>query len=249
MSATRGRLLATGNVAEVFEYGNHVVKLYKSVTAKPTVFREAAIHAAVADLGLPVPAVWGVLQLECRWGIVFDRVNQASFAKWILENPNDRLGCLERMAQLHLQIHAHSAIQLGSLKLRLAANIADTIVFDLPRKHRLFVGLAEMPEGDKLCHGDFHPLNILGDASQPIVIDWPDARRGHPTADVCRSYLLLKLHADELATPYLEAYCRISGVHSESILRWLPYVAAAKVAEQVPSELDRLLDIVRLNDE
>jgi hypothetical protein len=47
MSETMGRLLAAGNVAEVFEWGPRVVKLYRSTAAKHTAFREAAIHAAV----------------------------------------------------------------------------------------------------------------------------------------------------------------------------------------------------------
>jgi hypothetical protein len=47
MNETIGRLLAVGNVAEVFEWYSRVVKLYKSTAAKPTAFREASIHAAV----------------------------------------------------------------------------------------------------------------------------------------------------------------------------------------------------------
>jgi hypothetical protein len=35
------------------------------------IFREAAINAAVEALGLPVPAVWSVQQIDGRWGIVF----------------------------------------------------------------------------------------------------------------------------------------------------------------------------------
>jgi len=42
-----GPLLVVGNVAEVFEWGARVVKLYKSTEAKPAEFREAAMHAAV----------------------------------------------------------------------------------------------------------------------------------------------------------------------------------------------------------
>ena len=83
-------------------------------------------------------------------------------------------------------------------------------------------------------------MNILGEVSQPVIIDWPDARRGDPAADVCRSYLLMKLHAAEIAMTYLDAYCRISGMARQTVLSWLPYVAAAKLAEDVPSELDGL---------
>jgi hypothetical protein len=60
MNESIGRLLAVGNVAEVFEWGPRVMKLYKSTAAKPAAFREAAIHAAVEAMGLPSPKIWSV---------------------------------------------------------------------------------------------------------------------------------------------------------------------------------------------
>ena len=101
-----------------------------------------------------------------------------------------------------------------------------------------------MPDGERLCHGDFHPINVLGDAARPFVIDWPDACRGDPAADVCRSYLLLRHHARDLADPYLDAYCRLSAVPRPTILAWLPYIAAARLAEGIAGEADRLLQMV-----
>src|ERR1700720_3152501 len=83
MSETMGRLVATGQRAEVFEWGSRVVKLYRSAAAKNTAFREAAIHAAVDALGLPVPTVWSVQQIDRRWGLVFDRVSGGSLAEQI----------------------------------------------------------------------------------------------------------------------------------------------------------------------
>jgi tRNA A-37 threonylcarbamoyl transferase component Bud32 len=244
MDETIGGLLAVGNVAEVFEWGSRVLKLYKSTAAKPAAFREAAIHATAEALGLPVPGVWSVQEIEGRWGLTFDRVNQASFAEQMLNNPDEIPRYLECMVRLHMRIHAHEAIQFACLKVRLAANIAATRLLDDRRKQDLLAGIADMPDGDRLCHGDFHPMNILGDASQPVIIDWPDARRGNPAADVCRSYLLMKLHAAEIATAYLDAYCQASGMARQTVLGWLPYVAAARLVENVPSQFDELLKIV-----
>lgn len=175
---------------------------------------------------------------------MFDRVNQASFAEQMVNNPDDVPRILECMVRLHMRIHTHGAIQFAGLKVRLATNIAVATLLDYRRKQDLLAGIADMPDGDRLCHGDFHPMNILGEASQPVIIDWPDARRGDPAADVCRSYLLMKLHAAEIAMPYLDAYCRASGMARQTVLGWLPYVAAAKFAEDIPSELDGLLEIV-----
>src|SRR5262249_52720866 len=114
------------------------------------------------------------------------------------------------------------------------------------RKKQLLLGrLSDMPERDRLCHGDFHPINVLGDASQPVVIDWPDAARGDPAADVCRSYVLLRLQAQDIAEPYLDAYCRITDVQKTEIQDWLPYVAAARLAEDAPDDFERLPELAR----
>jgi len=245
MSETIGRLLAAGNVAEIFEWGPRVVKLYRSAGAKPTVFREAGNHAAVEALGLPVPAVWGVQQTSGRWGIVFERVRGTSFAEQLRGDPAPLPHYLDILVGLQARIHAHQAHEFRSLKVRLATNIARAKLLDEPRKQLLLGRLAEMPEGDRLCHGDFHPINVLGEASHPMLIDWPDASRGDPAADVCRSYLLLRLYAQDIAEPYLDAYCRIANVQQGKILDWLPYVAAARLAEDAPDDLDRLLELVR----
>jgi hypothetical protein len=245
MSESIGRLLAAGNVAEVFEWGPRVVKLYRSAGAKPTVFREAGNHAAVEALGLPVPAIWGVQQIGGRWGIVFDGVSGASFAEQMRKDPTALPHYLEILARLQARVHARQAHQFGSLKVRLATRIARAKLLDEPRKQLLLDRLADMPDGDRLCHGDFHPINVLGEVSEPLVIDWPDACRGDPAADVCRSYLLLKLHAEDIAEPYLDAYCRIANVLPGKILDWLPYVAAARLAEDAPDDHERLLEIAR----
>jgi len=245
MNETIGRLLAAGNVAEVFEWGSRVVKLYRSSARKPTAFGEAAIHAAVEAMALPVPAVWGVLEVGGRWGIVFDRVKERSFAERMREDASLIPECLQALARLHARIHGQPARQLGSLKSRLVTNIAGTGLLDEPLKQILLGGLAGMPDGDRLCHGDFHPINVLGQSSLPMVIDWPDACCGDPAADVCRSYLLLKLHAEDIAEPYLDAYCNITDMPRASILEWLPYVAAARLAEDVPDDWARLLEIVQ----
>ena len=245
MNGATGRRLGSGTVAEVFEWGDRVIKLYRLPEAKAAAFREAAIQAAVEKTGLPVPAVWGVRQVSGRWGVVFDRVRGPSFAERMREDPGAIPVYLERLARLHLRIHSHRAPELASLTARLASGIATTPLIDERKKAGLLDGLAAMPDGDRLCHGDFHPMNILGDLQQPVVIDWPDARRGDPAADVCRSWMLLKLHAEEVAEPYLDAYCRVGNLPREAIFGWLPYIAAARLVEKVPGETDRLFAILQ----
>jgi aminoglycoside phosphotransferase (APT) family kinase protein len=103
--------------------------------------------------------------------------------------------------------------------------------------------LQALPEGERLCHGDFHPFNILGPPSRPTLIDWLDASSGVPAADVCRSYILIGHSEPEIASTYVEAYIEVSGETRANIFEWLPIVAAARLAEDVPKEAARLREM------
>src|SRR6516164_1406370 len=123
MSEIIGRLLAAGQRAEVFEWGTRVVKLSRSTGSKPVIFREAAIPAAVEALGLPVPSVWSVQQIDGRWGIVFDRVSGVSFAEQMRDDAAAIPRYLRILAHLHTRIHTRVVDHFSSLKGRLTTRI------------------------------------------------------------------------------------------------------------------------------
>ena len=120
-------------------------------------------------------------------------------------------------------------------------NIRNAVQLDPTLRNSLLRRLRGMSRGDRLCHGDFHPENIMGEPATAVVIDWLDATRGDPAADVCRSYLLMHRHAPDIATAYVDRYCRDARITRRRVLRWLPFVAAARLAENVPDEVPRLL--------
>jgi len=63
------------------------------------------------------------------------------------------------------------------------------------RLHRIpapdWVPEAPSGKGDRLVHLDLHPLNVILTAKGPVVIDWPNARRGDGNADVALTWALL----------------------------------------------------------
>lgn len=51
----------------------------------------------------------------------------------------------------------------------------------------------KLPKGNTLCHGDFHPYNIIVTLeNQPSVIDFANICRGPKEYDIARTYVLLK---------------------------------------------------------
>ena len=101
------------------------------------------------------------------------------------------------LAELHAQLHKHKAppelpTQKDWFRSRLARWRAATGASELAGAEDE-KELAELPEGETICHGDFHPENVLLTNGGPIIIDWDSATRGHPLGDVaCTSFLFQK---------------------------------------------------------
>lgn len=115
---------------------------------------------------------------------------------------------------------------------------------DEVQRQRLLSGLQRLPDGDRLCHSDFHPWNVLGSLERVTVIDWLDACYGNPLADVCRSHVLMHPYDSDLATAYLRAYTDMNQRELAATFEWLPYVAAARLSKGVPDEVDGLLRMI-----
>jgi Ser/Thr protein kinase RdoA (MazF antagonist) len=194
-------------------------------------------------MGLPVPAVHGVLAQNKRWGIVSDRVGGTSFAQRMFSDPTLVAEHIKTLIDLQLRLQQTAAPFFAGMKQRLANHISRAPQLTLERKNALIAGLQAMPDGNQLCHFDFHPMNVLGVVNSPVVIDWCDACRGTAPADGCRSHLLLEMHAEIFAASYLEHYCTASRCSADELLAWRPYMLAAKLIE-TPAEAPRLLTLL-----
>lgn len=240
-----GPLLGAGKMAEAFHYGDHVLKLYRDPDHRSVAFGEAAILAIVGEHGLPTPAVHQAGPYAGRWGLVMDRAPGQPLASLAASDPTLVPAALEAMVALHLAMHTRTEVRLSPLKPRLADRIG-RVDLDAALRQTLLARLAALPEGNRLCHGDFHPFNIIGMPGAAMIVDWPDATSGPPAADVARSYLLMRHGAGrQLADAYLQRYLAASDITQADITTWLPIIAAARLAENVPEENDRLLALAR----
>ena len=73
------------------------------------------------------------------------------------------------------------------------------------------------------------------------MIDWLDASSGVPAA--VPFVYIDRAFRPEIASTYVEAYIEVSGETRANIFEWLPIVAAARLAEDVPKEAARLREM------
>jgi aminoglycoside phosphotransferase (APT) family kinase protein len=114
--------------------------------------------------------------------------------------------------------------------------------------------------GDKLCHGDFHPANILCTAKGPVIIDWSAATRGTPTGDVARTASLIRgaelpegtsvpmritigCFRSAFHDIYVRRYFQVRGGSRSQLARWEPVQRVARAA-WIASRRARPIDTV-----
>jgi hypothetical protein len=167
------------------------------------------------------------------------------------------LGLAGALATAHRAVHRVAApADLPDVRQVLAARIHDAV---LPPHLRTFATrvLDGLPDGDRLCHGDYHPGNVLLAADRTAVIDWAGATRGVPDADHARTLLLLRW-ADPLpGTPLLSRALIAAGrsllAHRyartyrrgapplRQVDSWLVVHAAARLSEGIQVEQAMLI--------
>jgi len=186
-------LLGRGFAADVYAWGaDRVLKLYYAGKSRSAVGREYRVTRAVRAAGLPAPEAYEVIEVAGRWGIVLERVKGPSLFDAAQRRPWRMFAAVRQLAELHAQLHRCVApAELPTQRERLAEAVeaADLPAAEKERAHRR---LAELPDGTAVCHGDFHPGNVLLTARGPVVIDWDLAGRGHSPADVARTVRLVR---------------------------------------------------------
>jgi aminoglycoside phosphotransferase (APT) family kinase protein len=162
-------------------------------------------------------------------------------------------------ADLQIGLHACVVKGMPSQRQRLEERIDGVAILSRGVRDALIRTLHDMPDGDRLCHGDFHPDNVLLDADGPTIIDWADATRGNPWADVAQTTVLFDVAQVPVGTPrpwlvdmfrwlfqgmYRHRYAALRPAGRESLAVWRPIVAAARLADCPPAECEGLLAVV-----
>lgn len=253
--------IAVGATAEIFAWENgQVLKLFHLRFGREAVEEEARIARLVHASGAPTPAVGDVMEVDGRFGLLYARVDGVSMLRAWLDRPWRIVYFARQLAQLQSALHALAAPPgMPGQKERLADDLRAAPSLPPPLRDELLARLAALPAGDRLCHGDFHPDNVLLTERGPLIIDWVDARSGNPMGDVARTSVLMRLSQPPAGVTldwkvrlarhwfhrlWLSHYRRLSPCAPTELARWLPVVAAARLSEGVP-EADALLAFVK----
>lgn len=237
-----------------------VLKLFRDPAHGDRAEREAAALTVLAAAGVDAPAAPERVDVDGRPGLVMDRVDGADLLARVGDKPWLVWPAAAVMANAHLAMHAVEAPralpQLND-ELRVQIETAATGPLDQGMADFALRVLSQLPQGDRLCHGDFHLGNILGTFAAPVIIDWGNASRGDPLADVARTELLhrygelppaappllravAKIGRGIVVSRYRRTYRKRTPVDAATLKRWAVVRAAARFADGIESEYEPL---------
>jgi Ser/Thr protein kinase RdoA (MazF antagonist) len=156
---------------------------------------------AVRAAGVPVPAVFGEVTLDGRFGIVLERLDGPTL--WHLSRTGavtfEQAGAI--VAALAMSLHKTSPppevlsmreymeSELRHDDGKVPKHIATDILALIDR----------LPTGAGLCHCDLSPGNVIMTAEGPKLVDWTFAMRGPAALDLGFLHVILSELAPEIA--------------------------------------------------
>jgi len=226
------KLIGIGATAKIYREGEIASKVYTNATVTE-VENEMKRQQFAYDTGLAVPQAYEVKTLDDGCVVLtMDYVNGAPLMHLEMSEV-ELIEAMKILVKLQCDIHQFQASELPKLTDDMTAKILATNL-DTEVKNKLLAFLTQLSDkSEQLCHGDFHPLNVLFDGEKYWIIDWVDATAGSPYADMCRTYVLLKSQVAELAGLYLQVLCAEMAYEIDDILKWQPIVGAARLSENI----------------
>jgi len=262
MTGVFGQLIGRGRDAEIYAWGeDQVLKLFFPSRTRVSVEVEVQATRIAREAGATAPAVGEIAEVDGRYGIVFERIDGTSMAAQLAAHPWQLRRVARQLAELQAAIHACKASELISLKGETREAIESSGVLDAGVKDAVLRRIERLPDGDSLCHGDFHDGNVIMSPHGPVVIDWDCGRRGDPLADIARTWVLMRMGEPPADTKgrwlvpvftaayhgfYLRRYRQLRPFADEELAAWkLPMVARRLVRDNIlPEERRRMMDYI-----
>ncbi|WIY59191.1 aminoglycoside phosphotransferase family protein [Bacillus arachidis] len=233
-----GKPIAIGNTAKIYLCDHKIVKVFKKHFPNTESLYEAKKQDYAYSCGLNVPQVFEVTEIKDRQAIIMEYVKGQTVGE-LLINHMERAEhyisiCVDIQQKMHAVVVNSDILEPMSAKLH--RQIESVYNLDEEQKDKLLIKLDSMVIEPRLCHGDFHPFNLIMSHDNLKIIDWVDASAGDIRADVYRTYLLYAQSSVELAEMYLRIYCNNTGLSRNEVLEWAPIIAGARLSENSSSE-------------
>jgi aminoglycoside phosphotransferase (APT) family kinase protein len=257
--------IAEGREAEMFAWGEgKILRLLRGSgpAEQERLQTDMLVLKGAHERGLRVPAVYEAVEQMGRPGVVMERIEGADLLTVIARQPWKVWWVAGVSGRAHAGMHEVVAPpEVQPTRERIVHALTHSPHVPKVVADAALDALAELPDGDRLSHGDFHPGNILTDGDEPVIIDWSNVTCGDPAADVARTLVILGSGSPPPGTPlplrvmalfgrrlltsaYLRSYRRAAPLDMDLVRRWEAVRLADRLADSIPEERASILRLL-----
>lgn len=254
-----GELLGIGNTARVYRWGKtEVIKIFYD---QSSAMNEANNAEIISNLKLRSPNYGGLVEYEGKMSIVYERIDGPTML-WNIEPTAQSMSYHARlMANLQCEIHQVEHKILPNLKPKITQQINHSQEISNHDKQMITNRLNSLPDGNAICHYDFHPDNIIISPNGPIIIDWLNLLVGNQEADVTRTSMMIQSHSLPPNAPswlmhrelrelfnkeYITEYINLTGMEEEFLERWMIPTLAVRIDEMQGEYRQEIIDKLQI---
>lgn len=257
------RRLGEGRQAELFTWPpDGVVKLFRRAKALEAAKSEADAMGVLSSTTIPMARFLGTVTVEGRPGIVMERLVGADQLTLLGRKPWKIWSVATALGRLHAGLHSAPPPEgLPPLRPFIRAEIEFSEWVSPELKALALADLDRLPDGEAVCHWDFHPGNVIETADGPKIIDWANVRRGDRLADVARTRLIIQsgvlppgvpllirwfnaLGRGVLVWRYLSEYRRRRPFAKTELEAWTRVSLTSRLSYGLPQEREHLLALI-----
>jgi predicted Ser/Thr protein kinase len=172
--------IAHGGQADIYDFGEgKVLRVGRRPQDIERIRYEYAVYSCLAGTDSIIPIAYELTEAGGLPAILMQRLDGPSMMDQIKANPMSAKTKARQLAELHLRIgKLHAPEQIVDVKAKAKFCIDRSEALHESAKESILDILKKLPDGTNLCHGDFHPGNIIVQKEHSYIIDWSAASRG-----------------------------------------------------------------------
>ncbi|KKN35998.1 hypothetical protein LCGC14_0778110 [marine sediment metagenome] len=263
----KGDLIGKGREAEIIYWGNNrVLKLFFKTFSRDWVDYQFKVNSLVEKKFPNCPKAFEKIEDNGRFAIIYEYIEGITLNEFMGKKLKNMGKSLRMLAEIHVDMHKHIIKDIHTQKNKLEYEINQTNLIDEDQKKEVIQHLEKLPDGNIICHSDFHPDNIIISKNKLFVVDWANACSGHPNGDVSRTYYIIKYGlspSDEVfmkksfmhrflyrtakgraAKIYLNHYLKLTIISLKEIRKWDLPTFAARLREGISLENKNLQKMI-----
>jgi predicted Ser/Thr protein kinase len=229
-------LVGQGKMAKVYQWNGFAYKCFRADYPDDWIAYEVNIQNKISELDLPTVKYYPSelphsIKMDYLDGVsLVDRIRKEKYANG-----------LEDLFALFLKVHENKGIDLPQLHPYLVQEISK-LDLDPTYKELATRYISELPDGDVLCHLDFHFLNIIYTNNDYYIIDWITAKIGNPILDYARTYVILYEFANRFSKKYLKMVKEQCGFDELELQKAIYIMAVHRLSEYKSEKVMELVE-------